>query len=474
MSDTTVSLSALIKRLEVATEKLESLAVPSPVSSQPSTTQNEMMNSYTSFLNGPVAAFISKCKSISNDVLNEQAELFYQCANDSIKELLQTAHTTQKQSIEFVRERLSPVQDLIQKMMNIKDKNRPSPLYNHLTMIYEGAPALCWPLVEPAPMSYITEMRDSAQFYANKILKEFKEKEKQHVELAQSFMNIFTELISFVKQYHTTGLSWNPKGSATPVSTTLPCPPPPGAAPKIQAQIDSENTSSSQQSSGKADVSQLLQSLNRGEGITSGLKKVDKSQMTHKNPSLRAAGVVSSNIDTGSRSGIQSTTSNNTTAKPPIFELDGNKWRLENHSKRQDLVIDQAELKHVVYIYNCNHCTIQIKGKINAVTLDHCSKISIVVDQVVSSVDIVECKSGQMQILTFSPTVVMDNVDSFQLYYSQKSANETQLLTSNCSSINILLPKEDDYVEKAVPSQFKTIVKPSGELETLSVEHSSG
>lgn len=470
MSETTVSLSALIKRLEVATEKLENMALST---SDSGTTQSGMMNSYTSFLNGPVAAFISKCKSISSDVLNEQAELFYQCANDTVKELLQTATTTQKQSIEFVRERLSPIQELIQRMMNIKDKNRSSPLYNHLAMIYEGTPALCWPLVESAPISYITEMRDSAQFYSNKILKEFKEKDKQHLELTRSFMNIFTELISFVKQYHITGLSWNSKGSATPISTILSCPSPSCAAPKIQADINNDNAAPSQQSSGKADMSQLLRSLNSGEGITSGLKKVDKSQMTHKNPSLRATGMASSNIDTSNRSNISSTTSIATT-KPPIFELDGNKWRLENHNKREDLVIDQVELKHVVYIYNCNNCTVQIKGKVNAVTLDHCNKISIVVDQVLSSVDIVECKSGQMQILAFSPTVVMDNVDGFQLYYSQRAANETQLLTSNCSSINILLPKEDDYVEKAVPSQFKTIVKSSGELETLSVEHSSG
>jgi adenylyl cyclase-associated protein len=32
--------------------------------------------------------------------------------------------------------------------------------------------------------------------------------------------------------------------------------------------------------------------LNRGEDVTSGLRKVDKSEMTHKNPALRATSVV--------------------------------------------------------------------------------------------------------------------------------------------------------------------------------------
>ena len=32
--------------------------------------------------------------------------------------------------------------------------------------------------------------------------------------------------------------------------------------------------------------------MNAGADVTKGLKKVDKDQMTHKNPSLRASGVV--------------------------------------------------------------------------------------------------------------------------------------------------------------------------------------
>jgi hypothetical protein len=34
----------------------------------------------------------------------------------------------------------------------------------------------------------------------------------------------------------------------------------------------------------------LFSQLQQGEGITAGLKKVDKSEMTHKNPALRGSG----------------------------------------------------------------------------------------------------------------------------------------------------------------------------------------
>jgi adenylyl cyclase-associated protein len=75
--------------------------------------------------------------------------------------------------------------------------------------------------------------------------------------------------------------------------------------------------------------------LNRGEGITSGLKKVDPSQMTHKNPSLRAAAPVPQRSDSSSSAGRGHSPAppgkkpkpeNLRTKKPPKKELDGNKW----------------------------------------------------------------------------------------------------------------------------------------------------
>ena len=42
----------------------------------------------------------------------------------------------------------------------------------------------------------------------------------------------------------------------------------------------------------KAPVGNLFGELKKGENVTGGLKHVDKSQMTHKNPELRASSVV--------------------------------------------------------------------------------------------------------------------------------------------------------------------------------------
>ena len=43
----------------------------------------------------------------------------------------------------------------------------------------------------------------------------------------------------------------------------------------------------------------MFAELNRGEEVTKGLRKVDRSEMTHKNPELRASGVVPATTASG-------------------------------------------------------------------------------------------------------------------------------------------------------------------------------
>lgn len=48
-------------------------------------------------------------------------------------------------------------------------------------------------------------------------------------------------------------------------------------------------------------VAAVFAELNKGEEVTKGLRKVDKSQMTHKNPALRAGGTVPSSTGPAGR-----------------------------------------------------------------------------------------------------------------------------------------------------------------------------
>ena len=57
----------------------------------------------------------------------------------------------------------------------LREANRPSPLFTHLSAVAEGIAALGW-IVEKIPADFVTETLGGAQYYGNKILKEYRDK----------------------------------------------------------------------------------------------------------------------------------------------------------------------------------------------------------------------------------------------------------------------------------------------------------
>lgn len=74
----------------------------------------------------------------------------------------------------------------------------------------------------------------------------------------------------------------------------------------------------------------MFAELNRGEAVTKGLRKVDKSEMTHKNPELRASSVVPASAGHASpkRPVKPSKPAALAGKKPSKFALEGTKWIL--------------------------------------------------------------------------------------------------------------------------------------------------
>lgn len=129
----------------------------------------------------------------------------------------------------------------------------------------------------------------------------------------------------------------------------------------------------------------------------------------------------------------------------------------------------EAEIQHSILISRCKNTTIRINGKANAISLDNCSRASLVIDSLVSSVDVIKCPNFALQVLGTLPTVLLDQVDGATIYLSKESSS-TEVFTSKCSSVNINLPTEEDYEENPVPEQIRTYIK-GGKLVSEIVEH---
>lgn len=401
---------------------------------------------------------------------------------------------------------LKPLQDDVALINTFKDDNRRSKYYSQLNSIAEASGVLSWFLTE-TPISFIPDIKDSVIFWTNKVLKEFKDKDPKAQEWVNQFLGVFDGLKLYIKQYHSTGLSWNnspnglefadvlkaeeskakgsvsstssppePTPAPTPAPTTAPStggalPPPPPPPPPADLFDESKGGATSAPAGG---LDAVFGQLNQGENITKGLKKVDKSQMTHKNPELRKEPPLSSSKKKSPPLKPKKPNSLSLKPKPePVFELQDSKWVVKNIEDRHDIVIN-GDMSQSVFIANVKNSTIQVKGKLNAASVTETFKLGLVVDQLVSGIDILKSKKFGIQIVEKVPQITIDQSDEGQIYLSKDSL-ETEIYTTTTTSLNINVPDKDskdgDLKEVAVPEQFKHTFNESGNMVSTVVEH---
>ncbi|XP_043495372.1 adenylyl cyclase-associated protein 1 [Polistes fuscatus] len=353
---------------------------------------------------------------------------------------------------------LAPTSAQITQIQEFSEKNRNSPFFNHLSAISGSIPALGWVAFSPTPAPYVKEMNDAGQFYTNRVLKDWKEKDKTHVDWCKAWVQTLTDLQQYVRQHHTTGLVWAKSGGSAPVGGIPPPPPPSMPLPEVSALNVSD------------DRSALFKEINQGEGITKNLKKVTSDMQTHKNPSLRTGPApFKAPVLDNAVPGKTVLPANAPIDKPPVFTKDGKKWLVEYHKGNKDLLIDNVEMNNVVYMFRCQDSTMVVKGKVNSIVMDSCRKSSVVFDSVVSSIEFVNCQSVQMQVLGKVPTISIDKTDGCQMYLNSESL-DVELITSKSSEMNVMVPKGNgDYTEYPVPEQFKTTISPKG-LSTIAID----
>lgn len=238
-------------------------------------------------------------------------------------------------------------------------------------------------------------MNDAGQFYTNRVLKEWKEKNITHVNWAKAWIQTLTELQQYIKQYHTTGIVWAGKTKATSNGTGAPPPPPMGNLPPPTPMPAFDPTAISADD----DRNALFAQINKGADITKSLKKVTSEMQTHKNPTLRSGPEpFKATGPTPFKPTIAAKPTSAPADKPPVFNRDGKKWLIEYQKNNRDLLVENAEMNNVIYMFKSEGSTLTVKGKINSIVIDSCKKCSVVFDSLVSSVEFVNCQSVQMQV----------------------------------------------------------------------------
>jgi len=458
-------MEKLISRLEAVTTRLENIAQrkesgsavagsgANDFAADEGNMSDPLLAEFDTIVTGSFAEFLAHSKKIGGDV-DAQAQLVNQTLGAE-RDFLVKAASCKEPSASELGNLLKPISEKISAVQTFRESHRTSAFFNHLSAISESIPALGWVAVSPAPAPYVKEMSDAGQFYSNRVLKDFKEKDRVHAEWVKSWLATLSSLQTFIKQNHATGVQWNKNGSGIPSVPV--CPPgPPGPAPPPPPVLDMAAGGKASNDGSDAGRAALFSELSRGEDVTKGLRKVTDDMKTHKNPGLRAGDTVSAKSPSSSATSFGTPVA--PVAKPPKLELEGKKWVVEYQNGKKDLLIQDAEMKQTVYVFKCVDSVLTIKGKVNAVTLDSCKKTALVFDEAISSVEFVNCQSVQAQVLVKVPTISIDKTDGCMVYLSNESLS-SQIVTAKSSEMNVLVPdpkNPGDYKEFAIPEQFRT------------------
>ncbi|KLJ11123.1 hypothetical protein EMPG_13574 [Blastomyces silverae] len=519
------SFTTLIKRLEAATSRLEDMATSlegsspgspaadgiatsaasassktasSPVPPPPPVVEPppRQIEDFDALINKEVKNFVELSEKLGEPA-GEQSKAILRAfqAERTYLYIALKAKKPDQQSPDL----LSDLRKASDEINNIREANRPSPLFNHLSAVAEGVVSLGW-FFEPRPAEFVRESIAGAQFYGDRVLREYKGKDELHVAFVQSYYQIFKSLVAYIKEHYPNGLTWNNRDgvdvkvalkqlqSGSPTGSALPPPPPPpltGAGGPPPPPPPPPGGAAPPKAAPTGDMSSVFEQLNQGTAVTTGLRKVDKSELTHKNPSLRTGSLVPDRAD--SASGVTSPTSRGKSAvpskkpkpesmrakKPSRKQLDGNKWYIEHYDSPDDIIEISAQLSHSILISHCNKAIVKINGKANAISIDNCTGLSVIVDSLVSSVDVIKSPKFALQIDGVVPTILLDQVDGASLYLSQASLN-TEVFSSKSTNVNIVVPPkegtDDDSKELPVPEQIRTVIKNGAAVSEI-VEH---
>ena len=131
-------------------------------------------------------------------------------------------HVSRKPSDANMQVLLKPTAELISQIQQVREENRSSDQFHHLSAVSESIPALAWVTVSPTPGPHVKEMRDAGMFYTNRVLKEWKEKDGRHVTWVRSWLETLSQLQEFIKRHHTTGLTWSARGGEASLTVSTP------------------------------------------------------------------------------------------------------------------------------------------------------------------------------------------------------------------------------------------------------------
>jgi adenylyl cyclase-associated protein len=446
---------------------------------------------FDALLSDKVAPFVAACEGLELADMGSVATGAYQ----GMRKFIDMASQCYKPSEMSEQQTLAkPMIDQIRKAGGFKNDARRTPTEYHWNSFTEAlSGSLSWTLTSgvpgvPPPYKAIQEGAiDGAMFYVNKVRKEHKGK-TAHDEWVKSLLQMLNAIRDYAKEFHKAGLTWSYKaqgakpcseyaGSSTPPAAAKASSMPPAARANPTPSTSGEEDGAAKAARNRTALFAQLGKIDQSSGKTAGLRSVKKDangkkfvedDKSNKMTAAKKARLARMRGSSGSGAGGAAKKAIKT-VRPPIKELRGKKWAIENQPKGSVVQLgeDECSIKQTVYIYNCEGSTIQINGKVNTITVDKCKKTNVIFNNLMGGCELVNCKSVKVQANGTCPTVAVDKTDGVVIYAGEACYKTLSVVASKSSEMNISWPgptADDAWLEACIPEQYQHNIDASGNV----------
>jgi len=391
------------------------------------------VEAFSAFRNDKVQAFVKSSTSLGGRgaSLGEAVDKAF----GELEAILRSASESKKPSDSAFMGNLTKAIGNVQALKAVRDD-----FDNHAKAVAEGIPALGWvnPAI-PTPGPFCSDMADASVFWANKVRSEWKAKADGdvHMQWCKDLDGMWRGLVALVKAEYPTGLVWNAKGKS--------------GVPDAAAGGAGPQTATLAAASAAVNVFAELSKIDQSSGKTAGLNHVTK-EMKKKDPNAPAMVLSEKKVPKAKEwdnSGTQA-------PRAAVFALQGNKWVVEGQTGTVTIAADQVTVKNTVYIYANVGATVIVEGKCNTITIDGCKSTQVIFNDVLAMCEVVNSKKIKIQCKGKAPTVSIDKTDGVVVYLSRATMNETKIVASKSSEMNVQFPgatDDDAWIEKVIPEQ---------------------
>lgn len=333
---------------------------------------------------------------------------------------------------------------VVAKMKEVSNAVQRNEWEKHAKTCSEGVQCLNWLVIKPAPRDFIESYIGGSDYWSNNIRKEYKSTNPDQIAFCNTFKKMLQDLMVYVKEHHTTGVAWNPRGVPVSEFTGEAA----SAAPAKKADAKAPAVSVP---AGGADKAGLFASLSKGGEITSGLKTVTKDQQTWRKEfnDKDAKPVVVKKAPVPRAAEKPKGTAKNQ------FNPNGSKWEVEYQgADAGPITITIADKKETVYVLGCIGATITVVGKCKSIILDSCKKTQLHFDSCFASCEVVNSQRVQLFCREKVTSVAIDKTDGIIVHLPATSL-DTEVVASKSSEMNLSwLGPDGENIEKPIPEQY--------------------